>query len=209
MDNAEKFLKHLKEAHNGDLRTFFKAYGVLSSFKKSKSVRIAVVITVFIQVLLLCSEGDLYEFLSLLIAKNLSIIPNVLGFAIGAYALLISGFSEKLLARIVLTEEYEETAQPQFNSFQKTSAIFGMALFVMSIGLLLNYTLSIINDTNFFNAFSMSIISAKTVNSIIIFLLNLVSIYSILLIFNSVINLFAFSQFISAIMTLDKNESDQ
>lgn len=141
-----------------------------------------------------------------MLSINLSIIPNILGFAIGAYALLISGFSEKILIKIAKTRLKEKKLP--YNSFQKTSAVFGMAIFMMTIALLVNYLSQIIIDTGFFYSIKVSACLAVVLNTFLLLLLNIISIYAILLIFNTIINLFAFSQFISAILTIEKKEDE-
>ncbi|MNK09297.1 hypothetical protein D3C87_272550 [compost metagenome] len=207
MDNEKIFIENFRNSHNGGWKTFFKAYKIVPSFKKSKSILLAVIITGFIQIFLGFSQVDLYSFLVGTINRNLSIIPNLLGFAIGAYALFLSGFSDQVFRKIVfIKERFIGSDKPRFNTFQETSAIFGMSIFIMSIGLSVNYILSLIIDTKFFNVFNINGTFADIINHFIIFILNIISIYAILIIFNIMINLFAFSQFISAMKTLEKND---
>lgn len=206
MEKGKEFLEQFENAHDGNWNSFFRIYNPKNSYKKSLSLKIAIITSIVLQIFLLYSNTDLFIIFKNLVSRNLSIIPNILGFSIGAYALLISGFSEKILKKIAKTK-LKNNKLP-YNSFQKTSSIFGMAIFSMSICLLLNYFIQIIIDSNFFYQIIVSNTAAKIVNSIILVILNIISIYALLLIFNTIINLFAFSQFISAILTLEKKEDE-
>lgn len=201
MENLKHIADEIKKAHQGDWKTFFKIYN-WSSFKTSVPLWFSIITGSLFAALEAFTDVDTYSFLKSLVMLNLSILPSLLGFFMGAYALLLSGFSERILERIV------DTKTIKTNSLQKTSSVFGMILFVMAVSLTLNYLTSQILNLSYFERLNVSKSVAKTVNITISFILNVISTYSILLTANSVINLFAFSQYISGIMTVNAFESD-
>lgn len=191
----------LREAHKGDWKTFFKIYN-WKTFTKSKTFQYSLLIGVGWTAILYFFEIDSYEFLKSMVELHISILPSLLGFSMGAYALLLTGFTANILRKVV------DKHSLKYNSLQKTSSVFGMILLVMAISLTSNYLVSNMINLNVSHIFSVSIFVAKLTNISAVFVISVLSTYSIFLTANSVINLFAFSQFLSGVTTVEVIESD-
>ncbi len=191
----------VRRLHGTKWEDFFKIYPIRKNLKKSRLFRIAIVICFIFSFFSFYSSNSL-ELLVKIIDLNLSIIPNVLGFALGGYAMLIGGFSDSVLNKLVKVKPED------YNTFQKTSATFGVALLVMCFSLILNYLIKWLIYTEITLHLKVAMVIASGVNIFAIFIVNVISIYSILLTINVVKNIFAFSQLISGLKTIEKLKNE-
>ncbi|MGN5953204.1 hypothetical protein ACP6L2_01190 [Sphingobacterium lactis] len=187
----------IKRLHGTSWKDFFKIYPIYENLKKSKLFKLSLFLCFIFSCFSFYSESS-FVLLVKVNELNLSIIPNVLGFALGGYAMLIGGFSDSILSKLVKIDAEE------YNTFQKTSATFGVALLSMCVSLILNYLIKWFINTEISNHFSLTNHFALLINVSVIFIINIISIYSIFLTINIVKNIFAFSQFISGMKTIEK-----
>lgn len=192
----------IRKIHKTDWKTFFQIYPIIKNLKNSYIFRWSLLLNFFI--IFLCFFSDnLYLLLDKIISLNISIIPNILGFALGGYALLISGFSDTIIKKLVRIDIIN------YNTFQKTSVTFGATLLYMTLGLMINYITKYIIELNIFSEIKVSYLISKIINITILFFINIISIYSIMLTISIIKNIFAFSQFISAINSKEKLDDQE
>lgn len=183
----------LIENHNGSLRKLLKIYNTKGDLYKGVilllSLNIDIAISIFIDVLKL----DVYKLVVSFTNIYMTILPSLLGFNLGAYALLIGLASSDLIKK--MSSSYET----KFTSFQRASSVFGFCvllqalaliiafLFQISINLGADVSLNIHPHSNFELFFDCLNFSG-------LFILNLFGIYSILILISVIGSIFAISQ---------------
>lgn len=129
---------------------------------------------------IICKITDLY----------ISIIPNLLGFNLGAYALLIGLASSTFLPSLT------KGINKGFTFFQKASSVFAFCITVQAITLIMSFIIRqivIIQELSMYSMDNKNVIACY-LNISIFFILNFLGIYSILLILMLVKNIFGLSQ---------------
>lgn len=131
---------------------------------------------------------------------SINILPDILGFNLGAYVLFISLSSDKLLDE--LSEPDDES---DYSTYQHISAVFAWGILIQAFTLIIAYVFSM--------AISLEIESgyAQLINFLALALILFVSIYAVLLIYRIVMNVFSLGQVIhfSTIISKKEKENDQ
>jgi|GEM_PF-1707890 len=190
-------LAEFKKNHEASWRTFFKIYPIKKNLLKSRTFRLAVIIN-FIIALAIPFADNTFVILKEFVDIILVVFPSLLGFSIGAYALLTGIFSERILTRII-----KEDKLTKINLFQITSATFGAALLVLSLTLILSFFIKQIIVIGVLTAIPVSVAFEVGFNTLITFVINLFASYSILLLINIIKNIFGLNQFISSLTSID------
>jgi hypothetical protein len=180
-------MENLKNNHNPSIKGIYTEYICKKLFHSGGlilSISLSIVCFIF---LFFFSTVDDYVLLSKIIEINISIFPALLGFCVGGYALII-GFGHKEMLQ-KMSEPNEEKSN--MSLFQIMSSIFAASIIVQIITFLLSFIISyLLNfDLNSSNETLCGIVNITAI-SIICFL----SIYSIILIYYMVINIFIFGQ---------------
>jgi len=197
-------IEQFKVNHSASWKTFFRIYSIKQRVLKSYLFWIAVFVNLVLSFAIFVA-ADSFEALTKLLDLTLSVTPSLLGFSLGAYALLTGIFTRDVLKRIA------EGKTTKINLFQTTSATFGASLLVMSIALILSFfTRQIILVGTFVNIIDSSIM-IDIINATAAFIINLFAYYSILLLISNVKNMFGLNQFISSMTIIDmvKEENDK
>jgi len=127
-------------------------------------------------------EKGSYYYLSEINSKVFSLLPNLIGFNIGAYALFITLGGSDFLKTLV---EYKEKER---SHYQKISSIFSIAIILQVFTLFFTFFLEIIIDLEFKSNFYIII------NYFVILILFLFVTSSILILIDITTNIFNLSQ---------------
>ena len=142
-----------------------------------------------------------YEVITFLIDKVLSILPNIIGFNIGAYALII-GFGHR-----DVIEKMATSKDNKYSLFQKMGGTFAFSVIIQSFTIVLAFLLNL-----FISIFKYSlpdfICITEIVNFIALSILLFLTLYSIFLIPQIVLNVFGFSQLYHFYTRQGKVEND-
>lgn len=127
-----------------------------------------------------------YNFLIWVIELNVSLFPNLLGFSLGCFAILI-GFSNINLLKAMTRKQ----AGSNISLFQYVIGIFAFSLILQSVALVISYVVLIISK---FEMYGLSAAWSSAVNIGILFVVGIISLWAILLLPNLILNIFTFGQ---------------
>lgn len=193
-------MKDLMDYHKTGLKGIINQY-IVKKILKSKGFIASIIITFICYIyLLVFTEGDCYVLLEKLIEKNILIFPTLLGFCIAGYAIIV-GFTNN-----ELFEKMSKPLKSGLSYFQVTSCIFAFSIIIQMITFLLSYLVSFIIDIGFF---SSDLCLRRIININIITIIIFLSIYSILLLYYMVINLFTFGQMMHFCVRKKKLDDDK
>lgn len=190
-EEVEKEIAEIKSKHKGNFLTLWSIYTKNKRFIKSKQLWGAVVITLICSIFLFFFTKDVsaLSILDKLINRILSIMPNILGFTLAGYVLLIGFGSDEFLEGITEQDDCD------YSFFQHFSSIFAWSIIIQANTLLVSFILSFISDYNIISK------HANIINFIVLMILLILSFYSILLIIRLVLNVFHFSQLVQFYFT--------
>lgn len=138
-----------------------------------------------------CGDGDSFLYLQQLCELSVSIFPNLLGFTLGGFAIVVGFSNTELLKKASIPEEY--------SVYQQLNAIFAYHLIFQVFTLLIAYVtlwLMQIDLSKVFEVYSDG--WGKALNIAFIGLIFFGGLYSIILAIYSILNLFSLSQINSA-----------
>jgi hypothetical protein len=164
-----------KQAHKGNLSTLLRIYWENKPIWKSYFFWTAFISSLIIQVYLTLSSTSFLSSIEFVSTQMLSIMPNILGFNLGGYVLLIGLNSQNIL------DELTEPEPPaKYSLFQKQSSVFGYSILLQASTILIGY---IFKETIHLSAFHpISTHLAYAINFTGFWIINFISIYAILLI---------------------------
>lgn len=147
---------------------------------------------VFILVLNLIAE-EFHTIIVNLVDLYIAVIPSLLGFNLGAYALLVGLGSSHLI------EKLSATYETKFTSFQRASSVFGFCVLLQAIALIVAFFCKmfiIIGETPGITlpSFLYDLKVVYFINTGCLFFLNWIGIYSILILLSVIGSIFAISQ---------------
>jgi len=108
----------------------------------SRSLSIPILLTTFMGSVVFLSGKNVFSILVSVIDLALSILPNLLGFLFGVYALIIGFSNIDLLKK--MAEFYPEQKKQKISLYQSTSAIFSFLLVLLVFSLILCFTIKFI-----------------------------------------------------------------
>jgi hypothetical protein len=129
----------------------------------------------------------------------IGVVPNILGFNLGAYVIITSLSSDKII------NELSENTDSDYTTFQQLSSVFAWSILIQSITLIVAFLFS------FVISFELDFRYSNSINLVALSVLLPFSIYSILLIYRVVMNVFAISQvihFFTIIFKLENKKDD-
>lgn len=149
-----------------------------------KGAFLPIIISVFILIPIICfSSNSILELIELIVDLIMSIIPSLLGFVLGGYAILI-GISNIAIVTVKIDDK--------LTLYQKISTVFSISLIMQLFLLVLAFIVKFVLK---FNVFVCSTILANSVNYITLILLFLGFVYVTIMIKDLVINIFNLSQY--------------
>ncbi len=185
-----------KYKHLGSLIDLWKIYKLHHRLICSFQFWSAILFSIIIIIVCLLNHADAFYILQKIIDKVFTILPNILGFNLGGYVLVIGLGYERLLKE--LTDNDDEG----YSFFQHNSSIFAWSIFIQALALITAYIFSIISDL------SITSECASLINYIALGIILLLSSYAIFLIIRIVLNVFLFGQTIHFLVTLHKKEDE-
>lgn len=194
--------QELKNRHQYSIRGIFSKY-IIRKFLYSRSMLISIAITAVLSFLIICFRfKNTFDLLEEIIDITMDLIPNILGFCIGGYALIIGIGNIDALKKMSSPMKKREN----LSFFQILSSVFAGSLILQCITLLLSFVIKIFLKIEI-PALSNSI--AIVINSLVIIVILFFSTLSIVLLYYTVINLFNYGQSMHFLIRLEKGEQDE
>lgn len=182
VDEIKEILKQLKD----NKKLGYK--GVIYNYPQKKLRRSKIkYLSILISLILSCfSFFHCNDVRSLLIDFNnliISVFPNLLGFTLGGYALIIGFGNNKLLKKFTV-----KSTDSQNSLFQKINSVFAYAIIIQTVTLGSSVIIFLINKLGLKSIFHAYI------NSFGLFIISFLTFYSLFLLYKMVINIFDFGQ---------------
>lgn len=194
--------QELKNSHKFSIKGIFPKY-IIRKFLYSYSMLISVGITAILSFLIIYFKlENTFTLLDEIINITLDLLPNILGFCIGGYALIIGIGNIEALKKMSSPMEKRDN----LSFFQILSSVFAGSLVLQCITLLLSFIIKIILKLEI-TVFSKSI--AIVVNCLTIISILFLSTLSLVLLYYTVINLFNYGQSMHFLIRLEKKEQDE
>ncbi|AYL97358.1 hypothetical protein [Mucilaginibacter celer] len=138
-----------------------------------------------------------YNLINRIIDIGIAIIPTLLGFNLGAYALIIGYLSNKNLLDALIEKQGNDST----NYLEKISGVFAiniiMQAFTLLVCFLIKMVITIIDSiaiSQDLQNFFYSNLYTSIINDLIFMIVTFLTVYSIVLVIQNVINLFNFNQ---------------
>lgn len=194
--------QELKDRHQYSIKGIFPKY-IIRKFLCSCSMLVSIVIAFVLSFLILYFRiEDTFVLLEDIIEITLNLLPNLLGFCIGGYALIIGMGNIEALKKMSSPMKKREN----LSLFQILSSIFAGSLVLQCITLLLSFIIQILLKLKL-PAYSNQI--AIIVNSLTIISVLFFSVLSVVLLYYTVINLFNYGQSMHFLIRLEKREQNE
>lgn len=203
MNEQEKEIAKLCKRHVGDLKTLWRVYNVEKEFYRAPYVKTTVLFSLLIILLVGISNCTFFLVITKVTNIALAILPNLLGFNLGAYILVVGFGSTDILKDI--TEPLENKGQ--FSLYQQLNGILGVSVIFQIFALILFFFVSIIIELSFTVFFPNLFYIAFNVISLLVLLIGIF--YSIFLLVSVVKHVFLFSQTIHFVTTVNKIEEEE
>jgi len=198
--------EEIKKNHSNSWENIWTIYNSTQKFYKGPMFITTTVLNIAIYIIVFLLNTNLFQLISKTTDLYLSVLPNLLGFNLGAYALLIGLASSNIL--IKLTKGIDNS----FTFFQKASSVFAISIvlqgFTLLIAFIIKQVIMIQEIANFYydKAFEYLIIG---INFCVFVCLNFFGIYSLLMILMLVKNIFGLSQtanFLGGVENIDNEK---
>lgn len=194
--------QELKDRHQYSIKGIFPKY-IIRKFLCSYSMLVSIVITFVLSFLIMFFRvKDIFVLLEDIIDITLNLLPNLLGFCIGGYALIIGIGNIDALKKMSSPMKKRDN----LSFFQILSSIFAGSLVLQCITLLLSFIIKILLKLKL-PAYSNQI--AIIVNSLTIISVLFFSVLSVVLLYYTVINLFNYGQSMHFLIRLEKREQHE
>lgn len=179
-----ELLEDIKRDHPTSYRGIIRAYS-WRDIKESRPYIFSLVLSLLFLLLVCFSSKNLYQMIEFWKNQILSILPNLLGFNLGGYALIIGFGNTDLVSSLTKKKKGKPSV------FQKLSGIFAFTLVLQSFAFLLAYIIDVFMELEFY---ALSYTIYIIVNSIVLSLISFLGFWSILILPNLVINVFTLGQ---------------
>lgn len=197
---TEQEKEQIKNEYPTSYKGIFYSYD-WNEIKKSRPFQISGFSSVTLLIISLFSEKTSLDVVTFWTSQIMSIFPNLLGFNLGGYALIIGFGNTELIESMTKKGIGKKTSV-----FQKLSGIFAFAillqLFTFATAFIINFFVQLqFTTTNH--------IIAILVNSLVTIVLSFSGIWGILILFNLVANVFSFGQGHHLRLTLQRTQKEQ
>lgn len=195
----------IRKNHPMSLRGVFNRY-ILVKIIKSTGTIISLIFALLFVVFLYVycdSMNELYKFLGKTTDILLSLLPNLLGFCIGGYALIIGACSMEIIKKMSTPLDNNKN---KLSFYQILSSVFASTLIIQCFTLLLTYLvhLFILLELKTSNE-----LLGYAINILLVFILVLFSFLSISLLYYTVINIFNLGQSVHFCVRLNNNNNNE
>ena len=148
------------------------------------------------------SDESALFFIDEITTQVITIVPNILGFLLGGYALLM-GFSSDNIIKIM-----SKSNNNKATLYQKQNAVFAIALFALFVGLIISLFVSLILKAKIRIPYSYcQYFPIEMFNYVVLTLLCFILFYSIFAIKDMVINVFNFGQLVHYTINIKKKKA--
>lgn len=187
----------IKRLHLGNLRTLLKIYWSNKPIYKSEyfvfSVATALIIVLIHLVLSINSKNSI----ELISNICIEVFPNIIGFNLGGYVLLISLNAKELLVELTEPEDKSE-----YSFYQKSSSLFAFSILIQISTIITGLIFILVASLS--SNILLPELYAKIVNSLALLFLSFIFCYSTVLIIQNVLNIFNYGQIIHFFTRMDE-----
>jgi len=131
----------LKKIHKGDLLTLLKIYWENKPIYKSNYFRISILFSATILIVSFFVNFSKLEIIKSIANQAIDIFPNILGFNLGGYILLISLNVKDILKELT---EPDDSKCENFSFYQKMSSVFAFSILLQISLLIVSMILTLI-----------------------------------------------------------------
>ncbi len=201
----EQRIKDIISEHPTSFKGVFKAY-TWKDIRVSYPFILSISLSVLFLLTSFFSIKNLYEILSIWTNQILTIFPNLLGFNLGGYALIIGFGNTDLIQALTKKRKDKKTS-----IFQKLSGVFAFTLMLQSLAFALAF---IINFSLQLGFSTSNEILSLTLNICAIIILSFLGLWGLLILPVLVANVFSFGQMHHLLLTkkrvieAEKQEND-
>lgn len=182
----------IKDNHSNSWKKLWHIYNKDNSGYKGFMLWFSLITNLLIVIYSCLGAADPYLLIEKYTELYIEIIPSLLGFNLGAYALLIGLASTSFLYK--MTKGIDE----KYTFFQRASSVFGFCIAIQAVALIVSFAIKelmeIQNLNNFVQPVSLGDEFIYKLNYIVLFLANFIGIYSITLVLMIIKNIFGISQ---------------
>lgn len=166
-------------------------YNAKGALYKGTLLRTSVIINLLMTIVIAFIISDIYSLIVYFTELYITVLPSLLGFNLGAYALLIGLASSDVLHK--MTNIFEKT----YSSFQRASSVFGFCVLIQALALIFAFLIKsclLIGAESSIQLIHLSESFIWWLNLTVIFFLNALGVYSILILISVIRNIFTLSQ---------------
>lgn len=149
------------------------------------------------------AESNTYQIITKVVEVSNSIMPTLLGFNLGAYALIIGFLSNKNLLNALVKKNDTE----RFDRLQRISGVFAINIIAQAFTLLCSFLLKIFLELNIpsihFCLFGLE--GILIINVFTFLFIFFITLYSVVLLIQNAINIFDFSQLFTYFATKEED----
>ena len=189
----------LKKAHPMSLKGIFNEY-TISKIILSRGTLLSLIVSLIIVIGLCVHNKVINEFYNTLIQITdiiLSLLPNLLGFCIGGYALIIGACNTETIKKMSVPQSHN------LSLFQILSSVFAATLILQCFTLVMAYIIHFCLLLEL-NAYNVAV--GLGVNVLVIFILLFFSFISLSLLYYTIINIFNLGQTMHFCVRLDNEK---
>ncbi|RAW01087.1 hypothetical protein [Pseudochryseolinea flava] len=176
-----------RAVHIGGWSLLWSIYQDNKPFHKSKIFWCSIAGTTVAFVTIIITEKEIFGVIEYLSAKIVEIMPDILGFNLGAYVLLIGLNSQSILDKITIAQKNSD-----FSLFQKMSSVFAVSILIQAIALIYGYGAQTVIEIG--SDVKVTFLFAKWVNIVSFIGLAFFSFFSVVTIPQIIFNIFQFGQ---------------
>lgn len=177
----------LREINQGGIRGIVKILRYKGTLKKFPLIGSLTVSTAIVLFSCVANPNNLYHLLTDTIDLLLSFFPNLLGFSLGGYSLIVGFGNLDLIKKGSKVDSY--------SVYQILNAIFSLSIVLQVITTIISFTISWALKTQLLNIFSLPFDwPTHLINAIVLWFISVSALYSLVLTPYVVSNLFTLSQ---------------
>lgn len=200
MDNGQDLLSR----HQAGLKGIFNKY-TREKFYKSNYFWFSLILSLLLVIVLACvkrDEAHVYMLIGDLASVVLTAFPSLLGFSLAGYALIIGSINIGVLGR--MSKPVKEMDRMSY--FQFVSSVFALSVLVQCVTMLFAFVVHVIIKQKWV---MVAGISSYWVNFLVYFLLLFLIIESLVILGNTVVNIYSFAQSLHFCVRMDIEMPDE
>jgi len=200
---TEQQIKELEQRHLAGFKGIWRNY---TKDKLYKGLKYPVIVSLIFTLFFAIFNEDIFEIIKNLASLTLSVIPNLLGFLLGGYAIIIGFGNVDLLKSTTRTSENKPVSL-----FQAMSSIFAFCILAQAGSLIIATIYSLFTSLNLNNIECLNVLIPyyRTFNIFWLFLMIFALLYSIFLLPVMLINVFNFAQAYHLRLTIERIKEEQ